>query len=539
MILVRWILPFLLLSALLSGLLLSQAAQAEMVLNRGNGAEPETLDPHQGTGFPEALIIYDLFEGLTARGPDGRWGPGLAERWTISEDGLVQTYFLRRQGRWSDGTPITAEDVVFSIRRIIDPIQTQGRHAHYFWPLRNARAITDGRITDLTQLGVRAVDPYTVQFLFDRPAPYFPSLLSFPFLVPLPKAALERHGKAFFKAGNLVSSGGYMLAEVAPQSYVKLVRNPRHRDAARTRIDTVYFHATENQDTELLRFRAGELDTTFSLRPPQIPWAREKRPQDLRIGPQLGTFYYAPNLTREPWKSNLKLRQALALAIDRPMLAEKIAQGGEIPSYSYVPPGLPDYTPQQPDWAGWPRDRQMAEARRLLAEAGWPDGKAADGTPLSVEILYNTSENWRRVAVATAGMWQQVLGIQTVLTNLEWKVFLDHRRTKNFAGVTRQGYVGAYDDANVFLEFLHSGAGPENPSSYAKPAFEALIDQAGLETDQGRRRSLLERAERMALDDMAVIPVFTLARARLVSTRVQGWVVNPLDCNPTRFLSVE
>lgn len=510
------------------------AAAAEVVLHRGNGAEPETLDPHQATGFPEALIIYDLFEGLVARGPDGRFGPGLAERWEVSADGLTHTFHLRPGGAWSDGTPITADDVVWSFRRLVDPVRTQGRNSHYFWPVRNARAITEGKVKDLSALGVRAVDPLTVAFDLERPAPYFVSMLSFPFLVPLPKAAVERLGKDFFKPGNLVSSGGYVLAEAVPQSHVKLIRNQRHRDAAKARIDAVYFHATENQDTELKRYRAGELHTTFSLPPAQIPWARTNMPGDLRIGPQLGTFYYAPNLTKGPLATNAKLRQALSMALDREVLAEKIAQGGEVASFAYVPPGMPDYAPQNPEWASWPRDRRLAEAKRLLAEAGYPEGRG-----LNLDIVFNTSETWRRVAVATAGMWQQNLGIQTTLSNLEWKVFLDARRTKTFTGVARQGYVGAYDDPNVFLEFLRSDVGPENPSGYANPAFDALLDRASAEPDPARRRALMAEAERTALADAAVIPVYTMARARLVSPRVKGWIANPLDANPTRFLSLD
>lgn len=521
--------------ALLAAVLMAAVpAVAEVVLHRGNGAEPETLDPHQATGFPEALIIYDLFEGLVARGPDGRFGPGLAERWEVSADGLTHTFHLRPGGVWSDGSPITADDVVWSFRRLVDPARTQGRNSHYFWPVRNARAITEGKVTDLSQLGVRAVDPLTVAFDLEKPAPYFVSMLSFPFLVPLPKEPVERLGRDFFKPGNLVSSGGYVLAEAVPQSHVKLVRNPRHRDAAKARIDTVYFHATENQDTELKRYRAGELHTTFALPPSQIPWARANLPDDLRVGPQLGTFYYAPNLTKGTLADRPKLRQALSMALDRDVLAERIAQGGQVPSFSYVPPGMPGYTPQRPDWADWPREKRLAEARRLLAEAGYPGGAG-----LTVDLVYNTSEDWRRVAVATAGMWQQNLGVRTTLSNLEWKVFLDARRTKRFEGVARQGYVGAYDDPNVFLEFLRSDVGPENPSGYANPAFDRLLDRASAEQDPARRLALLADAEAMALADTAVIPVYTLARARLVSPRLKGWIANPLDVNPTRFLWLE
>ena len=526
-------------AALAAGLLLSAPllpvlpAAAETVFHRGNGAEPETLDPHLATGLPEAMIFYDLYEGLVARDATGKAQPGLAERWEVSDDALSVTFHLRADARWSDGSPVTAEDVVFSFRRLVDPAMG-GRNSNYLWPLVNAKEITEGKVADLSTLGVEAPDARTVVFRLKEPTPYFVSLLSYPMLVPLQAASVRRHGREHTKPGNLVSSGVYMLAEAVPQGHVKLVKNPHHRDAAKAPIDAVYFHATENQETEVKRYRAGDLHATYTLPPGQIPWAKENLASELRISPRLGTYYYAPNLTVEPWKSNRDLRVALSMALDREIVAEKIAQGGEVASYSYVPPGVTGYAPQLPEWAAWPKERRVAEAKRLLAKAGYPGGKG-----LSVELLFNTAENHRKVAIAMAGMWKQTLGVETVLTNQEWKVFLDTRRAKTFKGLSRNGYIGAYDDANVFLEFLRSDVGPENPSGYADPDFDALLRRAALERDPAARVALLAEAERKALADQAVIPVYTYATARLVSPKVKGWVDNPLDVHPTRFLSLD
>ncbi|HYC03675.1 MAG TPA: peptide ABC transporter substrate-binding protein [Azospirillaceae bacterium] len=518
---------------LAASLLLPAAAGAETVLHRGNGAEPETLDPHMTTGLPEAMIFYDLYEGLVARDARGQAQPGLAERWTVSEDGLTVTFHLRSGGKWSDGSPVTAQDVVFSFRRLVDPANG-GRNSNYLWPLVNAKEITEGKVKDLAQLGVRAVDARTVEFRLKEPTPYFVPLLSYPMLVPLKEANVTALGRDFAKPGKLVSSGAYMLAEAVLQGHVKLVRNPHYRDAAKVRIDAVYFHPTENQETELKRYRSGELHATYTLPPTQIPWARANLAGDLRVGPRLGTYYYAPNFTREPWKSNRNLRLALSMALDREVIAEKIAQGGEVASYSYVPPGVTGYTPQLPDWAAWPKEKRLAEAKRLLAAAGYPEGKG-----LTVDLLFNTAENHRKVAIAMASMWKQGLGVDTILTNQEWKVFLETRRAKTFRDLSRNGYVGAYDDPNVFLEFLRSDVGPENPSGYADPAYDELLRRAALERDPDRRRALLAEAERKVLAEQAVIPVYTYATARLVNPRVKGWVDNPLDVHPTRFLSIE
>ncbi len=511
---------------------LTAPALAETVLRRGNGAEPETLDPHAATGLPEAMIIYDLYEGLVSRGPDGKYQPALAERWETAADGLSVTFTLREGARWSDGSPVTADDVVFSFRRLVDPA-SGSRNGHFLWPVKNAKPVTEGKAAPDT-LGVAATGPRTVVFTLEQPTPYLVSLLSYPFLVVLPQGPVQAKGKEFFRAGALVSSGGYMLAEQVPQGHVKLVRNPNHRDAAKTAIDTVYFYPTENQDTELKRFRAGELDTTNTLPPAQVQWARENLKDSFRLAPQLGSYYYAPNLTKEPWKSNAKLRQALSMAVDREVLVDRITQGGEQALYSYVPATVSGYTAPKPAWTGWPREKRLAEAKRLLAEAGYSGGQG-----LTLDLLYNTAENHRRIAVALASMWQQGLGIRATVTNQEWKVFLDSRRTKSYPGLVRGGLIGAYDDPNAFLEFMRTEVGPENIPGYTNPAYDELLHRATLEKDPAARLALLAQAEKLLLDEAGIIPLYTYARARLVSPRVKGWVPNPVDANASRFLSVE
>lgn len=524
--------PMRLLAALLLCLLtLTGFARAETVLHRGNGAEPETLDPHQATGMPEAMIFYDLYEGLLSRGPDGKPQPAIAERWETSADGLQVTFHLRPDGRWSDGSPITAGDVVFSFRRLADPATS--RNNNFLWPIKNARALTQGTLTDVAALGVEALDARTVRFTLAEPTPYFVSLLSYPMLVVLPEGPVTALGRDFFKPGNLISAGGYRLVEQVPQGHVKLSRNPYHRDAAKAAFDSVYFLPTENQETELKRFRAGELDSTYTLPPAQLTWVRKNMPDALRLSPQLGTYFLAFNLTREPWRSRPQLRQALSMVIDRAVLTERISQGGEQPSLSLVPPTVSEYQPALPIWADWPMERRIAEAQSLLAATGYPGGKG-----LSIEILFNTADNHRRIAVAIAGMVQQRLGISATLTNQEWKVFLDARRNHTFRDLARHGLIGAYDDPNAFLEFLRSEMGPENPAAYRNPAYDKLLAESALTADPVKRRALLHEAEALLAADMPVIPLFTYARARLVSPRLRGWIPNPFDCNPSRFLSL-
>lgn len=519
--------------ALCLSLCLCGTAAASGVLHRGSGAEPETLDPHQATGLPEASILYDLYEGLLARGADGRPRPALAEAWEVAGDGLSVTFYLRRGVKWSDGTPITAHDVVFSFRRLADPA-SGSRNGNYIWPIKYGRSISEGRISDPTRLGVVAVDDMIVRFTLEEPTPYFIALLGYPMLAILPEAKLKAMGRDFFRPGNLVGAGGYRLVEAVPQSHVKLERNPHHRDAANIAIDTIYHHAVEDQETELKRFRTGALHATFTLPPAQLDWARANMGPSLRISPQLATYFMSPNLTREPWKSHPGLRRALSMVIDRDILTTRITKGGESPTFSYVPSSVGNYTPARPEWADWPMERRIATARQLLIEAGYPGGAG-----LELDILYNTAENHRRIAVALAAMFQQQLGIRTTLTNQEWKVFLDSRRSKTYQGLARTGMIGAYDDPNAFLEFLRSAMGAENPSGYVNRAFDATMAASSRETDPQRRRAMLQRAEQMLLDDTAIIPLFISNRLRLVDPKVRGWIANPMDANPSRFLSLD
>ena len=519
-------------AAALAAVLLATSAYAEAILHRGNGTEPQTLDPALAIGLPEAQIIYDLFEGLVSRGPDGKAVPGLAERWETSADGLTWIFHLRPGARWSDGSAVTAEDVQFTYRRILDPA-TASTNAHYLWVLRNGKPISTGAETDFSKLGVRALDTRTIELRLEHPAFYLPQLLSYPMLAIVSAANVKRAGKGFTKAGALLSSGAYALAEAVPQDHVKLVRNPHYWAAAGIAIDAVYYHATEDQDSELRRYRAGELQMTWLLPPGQIGWARANLPADLHISPWFSTYYYAPNLTHEPWRSSRELRAALSLAVDRQALVEKITQAGEVPSFSYVPAGITGYAQAVPEWAGWTQERREAEARRLLAAAGYGGGRK-----LSVELLFNNSASHRRVAVALAGMWKKVLGIEASLLGTEWSAFLNARQTYSFKDFSRQGYIGAYEDAGVFLEFLRSDAGADNPSAYGNPAFDALLDKAERETDGKRRNALLQQAEAMLLDEHVVLPFYTYSLSRLVNARIKGYVDNPLDVHPTRYLSL-
>jgi oligopeptide transport system substrate-binding protein len=504
----------------------------EKILHRGNGSEPQTLDPHKSSGVPESWIQFDLFEGLLA--VDGRNGrvPGAAESWTMNQDGSVYTFKLRPNGKWSDGTPVTAHDFVFAWRRICDP-KTASNYAFNLWVIKNAQEASNGE-KPVDQIGVKALDDLTLEVTLRGPTPYFTKMLIHHSYAPISKANYEKFGENWVKPGNMVSNGAYMLAESVPQGYVKVVKNPHFYDAAQVKIPTVIFYPTENLETELRRYRSGELHLTYDVPVSQTKWVKENLPKEYRAEPYLGIYFYAANLTKEPWKSNKDLRLALNLGIDRTIIVEKITGRGELPSFAYVPVGAEGYTPQVPDYGSWTQEQRETKAKELLAKHGYGPG----GKKLELEVLYNTNENHRKIAIAVSAMWQQKLGVKVTLNNQEWKVYLSTRDEKAFKDVIRQGWIADYNDPITFLDLLRSDVTQQNPSGYANPAYDALLNEANRQLDPAKRTDLLQQAERMMLDDVALFPIYVYAKPQMVSTRVIGWEFDVLGNHPSRWLDI-
>jgi oligopeptide transport system substrate-binding protein len=509
---------------------LSAAAHAESVLRVGNGQEPETLDPHRSKSVSAASILRDLYEGLTSVAPDGRVIAGAAQSWEISADGLSYTFFLRPQARWSNGDPVTAQDFVAGLRRSVDPA-TGSSYAGMLSPIRNAPAVIDGRLPPQA-LGVAAIDPLTLRIELSGPTPYLLGMLTHSSTFPIHGPSLQRWGKQFARAGRLVSNGAYRLQEWVVQSHVSLVRNAQYWNDAQTRIERVRYYPTEDLNSELKRYRAGELDVTFQIPLVQAPWIQRELGSELRVATYLGVYYYGFNVTKPPFKDNAKLRQALALAIDRELITRKVMNGMAQPAYAWVPPGTAEHRSQRPDWADWPRERQLAEARRLYAEAGYSAER-----PLKTEIRYNTHEDHKRIAVVIAAMWKQHLGVQATLVNEEAKVFFNNRELRKVTEAFRGGWIGDFDDASTFMELLQSQR-VHNNSGWVDAEYDALLAQAAAETDIGARRQLLEAAERRLLEEMPVMPIYYYVSKHLVKPQVRGWQDNLLDYHYSKDLSV-
>ncbi len=510
-------------------LMFASALQAEMVLRAGNGAEPNTLDPHKSEGTSDANIIRDVYEGLTNLSPRGEVVPGAAERWEVSADGLTYIFSLRERARWSNGDPLTADDFVAGMRRCVAP-DTGSGYAMNLAPLLNAEAVIAGKLP-VESLGVEALDARTLRIRLKAPAPYLPGLLTHATTFAVHRPSLRQHGAGFARPGKLIGNGAYVLAEWGVQSHIKLTRNRHYWNDAATRIDTVLYYPTEDVDSELKRYRAGELDITYDVPQSRAPQLRAELGDQLRAAPYLGTWYLGFNLTRAPLANQPKLRRALNLAVDRELIAERVMNGFAIPAYSWVPPGVAGYSPQTPAWAAWPLAQRQAEARRLYAEAGYSAER-----PLEIEIHYNTQRDNQRITTVVAAMWKQSLGVHARLVNLEFKVLKTLLRQR-LTQVFRWGWIGDYNDAGSFADILQSRHG-QNMPAYSDPQYDALVARANTQADAAARRALLQDAERHMLEQSPLIPIYFYRSTHLIKPQVQGWQDNLLDYHYSKDLAV-
>jgi len=495
--------------------------ERQQELHRDNGQEPQTLDPHLAEGLPAAHILRDLFEGLTAESPDGRIVPGAAFRWNISRDGKTYTFYLRRDAYWSNGDPVTAEDFVYGLRRSADPA-TASKYAQVLLPIENAAEVLAGDLPP-SELGVTAMDEFTLQISMRDPTPYFLALLSHSSTYPVHRASVQEHGSAFSRPGNLVSNGAYVLSEWVIRSRIELVKNKNYWDAEHVILEKVNYYPFEDQSTALKRFRAGKLHWTSEVPNNQFKWLQEHYPDELVISPWLGSYYFGFNLEREPFIENLGLRKALMLALDRDLLTEKVTQFGELPSFTLVPPGIRDYISPVPEWAEWTQAEREKEARRLYAMAGY-----SEENPLEFEIRYSAGEYNKKMALAAASLWKQVLGVQATLLNEESKVFLQNKQQKIVTQVFQAGWISDYADPYSFLNLFRTGHG-RNDYGYSNSLYDALLDEVAAERIPSIRRRLMFETERLLLSDVPFIPLYTYVTKRMVNPRLKGWQSNVMD----------
>jgi oligopeptide transport system substrate-binding protein len=507
----------------------ASAASAEVVYNRGAAADPETLDPHKTSTTYEADIMRDLFEGLVMPDTKANLIPGAAESWTISPDGLVYTFKMRAGAKWSNGDPVTAEDFVYSMRRMVSK-DLGAEYASILYPIKNAEEVNSGAAAPET-MGVKAIDAGTLEITLKGPTPYFLEMLTHQAAYPVNKASIDKFGADFVKPGNLVSNGAYMLKEFTPNSRVQIVKNPNFHDAANVKIDVVNYIPTEDRAAAMKRFEAGEFDSYNDLPTEQLKDLKAKFGDQVRVAPYLGTYYYAVKTDKKPW-DNPELRRALSMAIDRDFLAEKIWSNSMIPAYSFVPPGMAGYTPATADYATMSQIDREDAAKAIFEKLGY-----SAANPLKLAIRYNTSENHKNTAVAIQDMLKP-LGVEVSMVNTDTKTHYAHLKQKGDYDVARAAWIADYQDAQNFLFLAESNNG-NNYSQYKSPDYDALMSKAAVTADAAERSKLLTQAEAIFMSDTANIPLLFYSFHNIVSPKLKGFDDNVMDQHPTRFISKE
>ena len=498
-------------------------------LRRGNNAEPDTLDPHLGSTTYEFCIVGEMFLGLMTENPAAEQIPGAAESWRVSDDGLTWTFHIREH-RWSDGTPVTADDFVYSFRRVLDP-ETASQYGSVLYPIANAEAV-NGHHVPLEALGVSALDSRTLEIRFGVEVPYAPQLLAQTCTYPVPSHVIAKHGEGWTRPGIAVGNGPYILKEWIPNDHVVLEKNPHFYDARNVKITRVIVYATPDYAAALTRFRAGELDINVDVPSQDIAWVRRNLPGTMRVAPYTLIDYLVFNMHAKP-VDNIRVRTALSLAIDREMIATRIMGAGETPAWSFVPPHIPDYPyTAQLRFRNLSMQERRARAIALLAEAGY-----GLSNPLELDFNISSGTSARTVSVALQSMWKDI-GANVRIVPRDEKDHYNLLIKKEFS-VAWSAYVADYADARDFLMLGQSNAFPLNDGGYSNPAFDSLLARADRTSDPRVRGVVLAEAEQIMLDDVAVAPVFFGVTRTLVAPAVRGWVDNAVNIHRARWLSLD
>jgi oligopeptide transport system substrate-binding protein len=524
---------FLRAAALAAATMVSTAAFAQVTFLRGNDSDPETMDVQKQSTVGESHLSRDLFENLYIHNSKGEVVPGVAESHTVRADGTVYTFKIRSNASWSNGEDFKASDYVFSYRRIINP-ETGAKYANLLFPIKNAEKINkkEGGLK-LEDLGVRAIDDKTLEITLERPTPYFLELLTHNTSSPVNEAAVRRHGNDWVKPENWVGNGAFTLREWTPNSHIRLDKNPHFHGAANVQIERVMVYPTPDYSAAARRFMAGELHFTTDIPADQVKFLKERLGDQVKIAPYLGTYYMAFNMAKKPF-DDVRVRNALAMTIDREFIAEQIWGGTMLPAYGFVPPGIGNYgKPAVPAWADKsPIDRED-EAKKLLAAAGFGPGK-----PLKLEIRYNTTDNNRRTVVAIADQWKQI-GVETSFINTDARTHFAFLRERGDFDVARAGWIGDYSDPQNFLFLLQSDNKGFNYARFENKEYDDLMRQAENETDLTKRAAILLRADNIVQREQPYASVLFYSTKNLVSPKLKGFSSNLRGAYATRFYRLE
>ena len=500
-------------------------APEKVVFRISNSAEPESLDPAKVQGVPEHRLIGGLFEGLIVYDPQTAEGiPGVAESWDISEDGTVYTFHLRENAKWSDGTPVTAHDVVYSWLRELDPM-TASPYAWFPAMFIAGAAEYNAGEADASAVQIAALDDYTFQMTLVGPLPYVIGALEHYSFAIVPQQAIEKYGDQWVLPGNFVGNGPFVLSEWTPQDKIVMVKSETYWDKDNVKLDEIVFYASDDNNTNYNMYIAGDVDWLTTISAERLDSAMMR--DDYQVAPQLSTYYYTIQTEKAPF-NDPRVRKALSYAVDRQTMVDEITKAGQIPSWGIVPT-MAGYDGLELPFDG-DTDAMIAEAQRLLAEAGYPNGV---GFP-SFNLLYNTDDLHKVIAEYVQQQWKTNLGIDCVLENQEWATYLSNRNAGNF-DVARAGWVGDYQDPNTFLDMFVTGAGM-NGGRYSNATYDELISQAARMPAGEERFATLKAAENTLInEDQGIMPFYVYVSTNLIDTdKWGGWYPNTMDYHPVK-----
>ena len=518
-------------AVLISIIFLFNLSLAAVELRRGNRIEPESLDPHKILGVYEGQIIYDLFEGLVAYGPNGEVLPALAEKWEISEDGTVYTFHLK-DAQWSNGEDITAYDVVYSFKRLLMP-STASPSAFILYPIKNAQEMNGGHSKDSNPLGVKALDRNTVEITLSNPMSYFLDVLAHRAAVVLYKKSLLSSPNTWTSPDKIVTNGAYILKEWKSLNSIKIVKNPYYWDKENVSIDNVFYFPIEDKKQEWQRFKTGDLHITSDVPNEYIEIARKDFAKAYRESPSLLFYFLSLNMENLTFKQYPKIRQALSIVIDREKFVQTVTKNSEKPAYTVVPKGIKGYKSEKVDFQDLPFEERVKEAQKLYEESGF-----SKDNPLKLEVIYNSDTVHKRNLVAIAAMWKEHLGIETDLKEMEWKVYLQKRNAGDFM-IARCSWIGDYPHPSTFLEIFRSTSSGQNPSKYKNPEFDNLLDKALRSETEPVIFEIFKEAEKILLDDFPIIPLYHGNNRNLVDPKLKGFEDNILGIHRSKYLKFE
>ena len=489
--------------------------QAEKVLRYGAGAEPRTLDPRKSTGTPDSTIQAQLFEGLTVLDAKETAIPAVAQSWDLSADGLTYTFHIRANAKWSNGDPVTAHDFIYAWTTTLSS-ELASEYAYQLYYLKNGEAFNKGQTT-ASDLGLKALDDLTLVVTLENPTPYFPTLLAFHTYYPVHKKTVETNPQWAADAKTIISNGPFAITNWVHNSKIEFKKNSHYWDADKVKLNKLEFFLTDSSTTELAMFDNGQLD--MGDNPPAPEFSRLKKENKLVIAPYLGTYFYSFNVTAPPF-DNAKVRKAFSLAVNREAIIQNITKGEQKPALSWVPIGLPELggTDFRQNGGNYLQDNHVEEAKRLLAEAGYPGGQ---GLP-PVTLIYNTNEMHKAIAEALQEMWKKNLGVPVHLANQEWKVFIENRH-RGFYQLARNGWIGDYADPMTFIDIFMSDSG-NNDAQYKNPAYDKLVALAKSTPDLAVRQQALHNAEKLLFDDAVLLPLYFYTKPAIVNPKVKGYL---------------